>query len=96
VIVIVSLQTKHLALPTLAFLLLYETATIVQVSILLVFAHGLVGCLWRKGVDPDNTVIPYVTSVGDLVGTASLACAFGILALLGVSPVGFGGVIAKK
>jgi len=94
--IIVSMQSGTLALPTLAFAILYEAATLAQVSILLVFAHGLVGNLWRKGVDPDCAAIPYVTSVGDLVGTTCLACAFGILTLLGASPRGAAEIIAQE
>jgi len=37
-------------------------------------------------VDPDNAAIPFVTSLGDVLGTILLAIAFWILTGLGVNP----------
>jgi solute carrier family 41 len=39
-------------------------------------ASVLVHWLWSKGIDPDNAAIPYLTSLGDLLGGALLAGAF--------------------
>ena len=45
-------------------------------------ANWLVHLLWRRGSDPDNSAIPYLTAVGDLLGTVLLALAFFVLTLL--------------
>jgi len=50
-----------------------------QVMLLLYLANWLVNFLWSKGCDPDNSAIPCLTSVGDLLGTILLAAAFYIL-----------------
>lgn len=39
--------------------------------------------MWQKGDDPDNFAIPYLTAIGDLLGTAFLAIAFHVLYLIG-------------
>jgi cation transporter-like permease len=36
---------------------------------------------FKRGLDPDNTVIPLVTSVTDLVGIACLIFAIGVIGL---------------
>jgi len=43
----------------------------------------MVHFIWRKGDDPDNVAIPYLTALGDLLGTAFLAIAFHVLYLIG-------------
>ena len=43
----------------------------------------MVHWLWRIGDDPDNCAIPYMTAIGDLLGTGLLAAAFQILWLVG-------------
>ena len=45
-------------------------------------ANWLVHLLWRRGSDPDNSAIPYLTAVGDLLGTVLLALAFLVLSLI--------------
>ena len=35
----------------------------------------LIYILWSKGIDPDNAAIPYLTSLGDLLGGVLLAWA---------------------
>ena len=32
--------------------------------------------MWRAGIDPDNSAIPYLTALGDLLGGAFLGLAF--------------------
>jgi len=83
---IVREQSGGMALPDPLFLLMYVTATLVQVCLLFVVAHYIVGRLWREGRNPDNAAIPYVTSVGDVVGTTVLTAAFWLLAQLGRVP----------
>jgi len=47
--------------------------------LLLYLAHWLVNFLWLRGCDPDNSAIPCLTAVGDLLGTVLLAAAFYVL-----------------
>eukprot|EP00117_Sycon_ciliatum_P032787 scpid36671/ scgid3189/ Solute carrier family 41 member 2 len=54
----------------------YFVAAFLQVLLLLIVSNWLVHWLWRRGTDPDNSAIPYLTALGDLVGTALLAVAF--------------------
>ncbi|KAG7244472.1 hypothetical protein INR49_030124 [Caranx melampygus] len=42
-------------------------------------ADCMVHCLWRRHKDPDSYSIPYLTALGDLLGTALLSLAFFIL-----------------
>ncbi len=51
--------------------------------LLLYLANWLVHLLWAKGKDPDNFSIPYLTAMGDLLGTGLLAAAFHILYVIG-------------
>ncbi|GFW08080.1 mgtE domain-containing protein [Trichonephila clavipes] len=53
--------------------------SISEVAILLYVAHIMVHWMWVKQIDPDNSAIPYLTALGDLLGTALLALAFMIL-----------------
>ena len=39
--------------------------------------------MWVRHVDPDNSAIPYLTALGDLLGTALLAIAFLVLFSIG-------------
>ncbi|GFR06041.1 solute carrier family 41 member 1, partial [Trichonephila clavata] len=64
---------------TAMFLTFYLLAALVQVAILLYVAHIMVHWMWVKQIDPDNSAIPYLTALGDLLGTALLALAFMIL-----------------
>lgn len=54
-----------------------------QVAILLYLANWIVHFLWARGNDPDNFSIPYLTAMGDLLGTGLLAVAFHILYVVG-------------
>lgn len=59
-----------------AFLTLYLAGAAVQVVVLLLFADWLSSRAWKAGLDPDNHVVPYLTSLGDAIGTTVLvACA---------------------
>jgi solute carrier family 41 len=49
------------------------------VAVLLFVANWLVPWLWRRGHDPDNFSIPFLTAVGDLVGGMLLALTFHLL-----------------
>jgi len=68
---------------TPVFLLVYLMAGMIQVLLLLYLAEVLIQYLWIKRVDPDNSAIPYLTAMGDLIGTALLAIAFHVLYAVG-------------
>ena len=53
----------------------YYLADVIKVALLQV-ASVLVHWLWSKSIDPDNAAIPYLTSLGDLLGGALLALSF--------------------
>ncbi|CAB1415950.1 unnamed protein product [Pleuronectes platessa] len=57
---------------TVAFL----SASLIQVFSLLCTADCMVHWLWRRRKDPDSYSIPYLTALGDLLGTSLLALAF--------------------
>ncbi|KAJ6611227.1 hypothetical protein lerEdw1_015218 [Lerista edwardsae] len=59
-----------------SFVMFYLTAALLQVVILLYVADLIVRLMWRKGLDPDNFSIPYLTALGDLLGTGFLAVCF--------------------
>ncbi|XP_055765273.1 solute carrier family 41 member 1-like isoform X1 [Salvelinus fontinalis] len=77
------LKGGHGAL-TSAFVCLYLCAALLQVVILLYTADLMVRWMWRRGLDPDNYSIPYLTALGDLLGTGFLALTFRAV-LLGIS-----------
>ncbi|KAB5584121.1 hypothetical protein PHYPO_G00103750 [Pangasianodon hypophthalmus] len=68
-------QGGHTAM-TAAFVCCYLCAALLQVLILLYVADVLVWLIWRQGLDPDNYSIPYLTALGDLLGTSLLALTF--------------------
>lgn len=76
------LKAGHTSI-TLIFAVIYLCAALLQVVILLYISIWLVHWLWRIGDDPDNCAIPYMTAIGDLLGTGLLAAAFQILWLVG-------------
>lgn len=72
---------------TLKFLACYMAAAIFQILILIQISYTLVHFLWVKGFNPDNTALPFLTALGDLIGSALLAVAFlVVLNLHDVSP----------
>merc|ERR1719334_1603684 len=70
-------------IPTFLFIFFYLIAAFLQVAILLYLCKFLVYWMWKRGTDPDNAAIPYLTAIGDLVGTSLLAAAFVILEQVG-------------
>ncbi|XP_016119057.1 solute carrier family 41 member 1-like [Sinocyclocheilus grahami] len=54
-----------------------------MVVILLYLADWMVNWMWHRGMDPDNFSIPYLTALGDLLGTGFLALCFHVLWLIG-------------
>merc|ERR1711936_27902 len=69
--------------PSVLFMVLYLVAAVMQVAILLYLAQLVVYWMWKRGTDPDNAAIPYLTAIGDLVGTSLLAVAFIVLEQVG-------------
>lgn len=76
------LQAGHTSF-TPIFMIVYLTAALVQVFLLLYIAQIMILRMWKCGVDPDNSAIPYLTALGDLLGTFLLGIAFQILFLIG-------------
>ncbi|XP_067611828.1 solute carrier family 41 member 3 isoform X2 [Pseudorca crassidens] len=58
------------------FVGLYLLAGLVQVTILLYLAEATVRLTWNRALDPDDHCIPYLTGLGDLLGTGLLALCF--------------------
>uniref|UniRef100_A0A673HVU0 Solute carrier family 41 member n=1 Tax=Sinocyclocheilus rhinocerous TaxID=307959 RepID=A0A673HVU0_9TELE len=77
-----SMQGGHTTL-TSVFIAFYLAAALLQVVILLYLADWMVNWMWHRGMDPDNFSIPYLTALGDLLGTGFLALCFHILWLIG-------------
>lgn len=80
--VISKLQAGHTTL-TVVFTLAYLLVGFLQGILLLMTADWLVHFIWKRGSDPDNVAIPYLTALGDLLGTGFLAVAFHVLWLIG-------------
>ncbi|XP_059505698.1 solute carrier family 41 member 3 isoform X2 [Stegostoma tigrinum] len=68
-------QGGHVAV-TFTFTAFYLIAAVLQVALLLYAADLIVRLTWRMGLDPDNFCIPYLTALGDLLGTGLLALCF--------------------
>ncbi|XP_027139177.1 solute carrier family 41 member 1 isoform X3 [Larimichthys crocea] len=81
------LQGGHTAM-TPIFIICYLSAALLQVLILLYVASLMVQWLWQRGLDPDNFSIPYLTALGDLLGTGFLALSFRLILM--VSSTGTG------
>ncbi|XP_057887971.1 solute carrier family 41 member 3 isoform X2 [Melospiza georgiana] len=75
------LQGGHTSL-SFTFVMFYLAAALLQVGILLYVADLLVRLMWRKALDPDNFSIPYLTALGDLLGTGFLAICFHLVWLI--------------
>ncbi|KAM3621147.1 uncharacterized protein V6R79_006759 [Siganus canaliculatus] len=81
------LQGGHIAI-TPTFVICYLSAALLQVVILLYVASLMVQWLWRKGLDPDNFSIPYLTALGDLLGTGFLALCFRLILVVSSADTG--------
>ncbi|XP_055644257.1 solute carrier family 41 member 1 isoform X4 [Toxorhynchites rutilus septentrionalis] len=58
------------------FIFSYLLVSLVQVMLLLYIAHVIIHAMWKWKIDPDNSAIPYLTALGDLLGSSFLALAF--------------------
>ncbi|XP_050519524.1 solute carrier family 41 member 1-like [Diabrotica virgifera virgifera] len=64
------------------FIVVYLCAAVTQVATLQYIAYIMIHWMWNKKIDPDNSAIPYLTSIGDLLGISLLAFAFQFLNLI--------------
>ncbi|XP_013861073.1 solute carrier family 41 member 2 [Austrofundulus limnaeus] len=80
---VIHLMKGGLTLPSPLFTVFFLSASLIQVFLLLCTADCMVHCLWRRGKDPDSYSIPYLTALGDLLGTALLALVFVTLWCIG-------------
>lgn len=71
------------ATTTLSFVSFYLFVSTLQVIMLFLICYWLVHFAWRRNKNPDNISIPYLTAIGDLLGTAFLAICFHVLYLSG-------------
>merc|ERR1711971_684809 len=81
--VFIIFSVKIMDTPSVLFMGFYLLAATLQVAILLYLAQLIVYWMWKRGTDPDNAAIPYLTAIGDLVGTSLLAVAFILLEVMG-------------
>lgn len=51
--------------------------------LLLFTAHVMIHAMWRYKIDPDSSSIPYLTALGDLLGSSLLLLAFMFLRYIG-------------
>lgn len=58
------------------FVLTYLCVGVIQLMLLLYIAHILIHTMWKYKMDPDNSAIPYMTALGDLMGTSLLLVGF--------------------
>ncbi|CAG9861395.1 unnamed protein product [Phyllotreta striolata] len=65
------------------FVLIYILVGSIQLVILLYVCHILVHTMWRFRIDPDNSSIPYLTALGDLLGSTLLLAGFVFLESVG-------------
>jgi len=88
------LEAGHTS-PTLLFFVFYLSAAWLQVALLLYVCRVMVFSMWSRGTDPDNSAIPYLTALGDLLGGGFLAIAFLLLHLLGEMEPSNSPIVAK-
>ncbi|XP_019880295.1 solute carrier family 41 member 1 [Aethina tumida] len=58
------------------FVTSYLSVSLLQIMLLLYIAHLMIHTMWVHKIDPDNSAIPYLTSLGDLLGSSLLLLAF--------------------
>jgi len=71
--------TQGYNLFSFTFLALYFSAAFIQVSVLLHICNCMVMTMWKRGTNPDNAAIPYLTALGDVSGGALLAAVFKLI-----------------
>ncbi|XP_058422494.1 solute carrier family 41 member 3 isoform X6 [Diceros bicornis minor] len=73
---VIYLMGGHSVPNSKTFVVFYLLAGLIQVTILLYLAEVMVRLTWHHALDPDNHCIPYLTGLGDLLGTGLLALCF--------------------
>ncbi|XP_070432507.1 solute carrier family 41 member 3 isoform X9 [Equus przewalskii] len=73
---VIYLVEGHSVPNSKTFVVFYLLAGLIQVTILLYLAEVMVRLTWHHALDPDNHCIPYLTGLGDLLGTGLLALCF--------------------
>lgn len=75
----------HMSASTIGapFVFSYLFVSLIQVMLLLYIAHVIIHAMWKWKIDPDNSAIPYLTALGDLLGSSFLALAFLFLQSIG-------------
>ncbi|XP_046533220.1 solute carrier family 41 member 3 isoform X3 [Equus quagga] len=73
---VIYLVEGHSVPNSKTFVVFYLLAGLIQVTILLYLAEVMVRLMWHHALDPDNHCIPYLTGLGDLLGTGLLALCF--------------------
>ncbi|KAL4660318.1 solute carrier family 41 member 2-like [Arapaima gigas] len=76
------MKSGHTTL-TPIFMSVYLAVALLQVVTLLCIADCMVHSIWQNGKDPDSFSIPYLTALGDFLGTALLALGFHFLWVIG-------------
>ncbi|CAD5115542.1 unnamed protein product [Dimorphilus gyrociliatus] len=76
--IITYCEAGHVAI-TPALIISYFCAALLQVIILLFIAPVIVKAAWNRKLDPDSVAIPYLTAIGDLLGSMFLLTAFYLL-----------------
>uniref|UniRef100_A0A671EKX5 Solute carrier family 41 member n=1 Tax=Rhinolophus ferrumequinum TaxID=59479 RepID=A0A671EKX5_RHIFE len=79
---VIYLVEGHSVPNSKTFVVFYLLAGLIQVTILLYLAEVMARLTWHQSLDPDNHCIPYLTGLGDLLGTGLLALCFLISWLL--------------
>lgn len=77
----------HMGQSTLGvpFVLSYLSVSLLQICLLLYTSHVMIHAMWKWKIDPDNSAIPYLTALGDLLGSSLLFLAFAFLTGIGRS-----------
>uniref|UniRef100_A0A182J9E1 SLC41A/MgtE integral membrane domain-containing protein n=1 Tax=Anopheles atroparvus TaxID=41427 RepID=A0A182J9E1_ANOAO len=75
----------HMSRSTIGFpfVLTYLFVSTLQIMLLLYIAHVIIHLMWKMKIDPDNSAIPYLTALGDLLGSSFLMLAFLFLRSIG-------------
>ncbi|RWS30668.1 solute carrier family 41 member 1-like protein [Leptotrombidium deliense] len=74
-VIIIRFITQR-AILTPQFVVTYYVCCTLQVFIMLYIGYCFVHILWRLGFNPDNSAIPILTALADLLGSIFLACGF--------------------
>ncbi|XP_055344876.1 solute carrier family 41 member 1-like isoform X2 [Paramacrobiotus metropolitanus] len=82
---VVTFAKDASAVISLRFAVVFIIMALIQVSMLLYLSDVLTHFAWKRGLDPDNQTIPYLTALGDLTGTGLLALAYFLLYITGKS-----------